>query len=36
VHTAKIATDKGDIVRVWEFDRLNFTTWQVDIFLGAL
>eukprot|EP00040_Diaphanoeca_grandis_P023668 m.129101 g.129101 ORF g.129101 m.129101 type:complete len:792 (+) comp29375_c0_seq12:86-2461(+) len=30
---AKIPTERGDIVRVWEFDRLNFTVWQVDMFL---
>jgi hypothetical protein len=32
-YTARIPTDKGDVVRVWEYDRLNHTTWQVDIFL---
>ena len=33
VWAAVIPTEKGDVVRVWEFDRLNATAWQVDILL---
>lgn len=38
VWTAIIPTEKGDMIRVWEFDRYNGTIWQVDILLyqGAL
>ena len=32
-YAAKISTKRGDVVRVWEYDRLNHTTWQVDIAL---
>ncbi len=33
-----INTPRGPVVRAWEYDRLNATVWQVDIFLsnGAL
>ncbi len=30
---AKINTDKGDVLRVYEFDRYNGTVWQVDMFI---
>lgn len=33
VHLARIATERGDIARVYEFDRFNGSVWQVDIFL---
>ena len=33
VFAAKIPTPRGDVARVWEFDRQNHTVWQVDIFL---
>lgn len=33
VWAAKIATARGDVLRVWEYDRLNHTTWQVDMML---
>lgn len=33
VWTASIPTPLGDVLRVWEYDRLNSTTWQVDILL---
>jgi hypothetical protein len=33
--TAIINTSKGDVVRVWEYDRLNRTTWQVDMLLDG-
>eukprot|EP00039_Didymoeca_costata_P027036 m.17268 g.17268 ORF g.17268 m.17268 type:complete len:788 (-) comp5965_c0_seq1:284-2647(-) len=33
VHLGKLSTEKGDVIRVWEFDRFNSTVWQVDIFL---
>ena len=29
VYSARIPTEKGDIIRVWEYDRLNHSTWQV-------
>eukprot|EP01062_Namystynia_karyoxenos_P073074 TRINITY_DN69916_c0_g1_i1.p1 TRINITY_DN69916_c0_g1~~TRINITY_DN69916_c0_g1_i1.p1 ORF type:complete len:812 (+),score=297.14 TRINITY_DN69916_c0_g1_i1:83-2437(+) len=35
VFLARIPTAKGDVVRVWEFDRLNNTVWQVDIMLDG-
>jgi len=28
---AKFDTEKGPVVRVWEFDRFNYSTWQVDV-----
>jgi len=31
--SAKMPTEYGDVVRVWEFDRINSTVWQVDILL---
>ena len=31
VYMAKIKTDLGPILRVYEFDRLNHTVWQVDM-----
>lgn len=33
VYTAKMETKKGTVVRVYEFDRYNGTTWQVDMLL---
>lgn len=38
VWVAKISTEKGDVVRAYEFDRYNGTVWQVDMLLfdGAL
>lgn len=33
VWTASIPTPHGDVLRVWEYDRLNGTTWQVDMLL---
>ena len=33
VWSAKLQTDRGPVLRVWEFDRLNKTTWQVDMLL---
>lgn len=33
VWTAKMETELGPLVRVWEYDRLNGTTWQVDVLL---
>ena len=33
VFTGILHTEKGDVVRVWEYDRQNHTVWSVDIFL---
>ena len=33
VWTAVLETDYGPLVRVWEFDRHNYTIWQVDMLL---
>lgn len=33
VWTAVLPSEHGDMVRVWEYDRLNKTTWQTDIIL---
>jgi hypothetical protein len=33
VWTAVIPSERGDVVRVWDYDRLNSTVWQVDILL---
>jgi hypothetical protein len=30
---AKVPSSRGDILRVYEFDRYNATVWQVDVFL---
>eukprot|EP01084_Bolivina_argentea_P150117 262158_1 len=30
---ATIETERGPVVRVWEYDRQNHTVWSVDIFL---
>lgn len=32
-YVAKIPTSKGDVLRVYEFDRYNYTVWQVDMFI---
>ena len=31
VYSATIPSERGDIVRVWDYDRLNNTVWQVDM-----
>lgn len=31
VYLARVETDRGDILRVYEYDRYNSTTWQVDM-----
>ena len=33
VYTAIIPTSKGNVTRVWEYDRQNHTVWSVDILL---
>ena len=34
VWAAAIPTEKGTVVRVWDFDRINATVWQVlDIYM---
>lgn len=33
VHVAKLDTERGPVVRVYEYDRYNNTAWQVDILL---
>ena len=33
VYVAKLRTERGDALRVWEFDRWNGTTWQLDLHL---
>ena len=33
VYVARIATSRGDAVRIWEFDRWNATVWQVDVWI---
>jgi len=34
VHMAKLETERGTVLRVYEFDRYNGTVWQVDMALG--
>ena len=36
VHAAVLETAKGPVVRVYEFDRIKNTTWQVDIMLDGI
>ena len=31
VYAAKVPTERGDILRLWEYDRTNHTVWQVDL-----
>jgi hypothetical protein len=31
VYSAKVPTERGDIIRVWEYDRVNHTVWSVDM-----
>jgi len=31
VYSATVPTERGDIVRVWEYDRVNHTVWSVDM-----
>ena len=31
VWTAVLPTERGPVVRVWEYDRLNSSVWQVDM-----
>ena len=33
VYVARLKTERGDAIRLWEFDRWNATTWQVDLHL---
>ena len=33
VYVAKLKTDRGDALRIWEHDRWNGTVWQVDLHL---
>ena len=33
VYMATVHTERGDVVRLWEFDRWNATTWQVDVYV---
>eukprot|EP00939_MAST-03C_sp_MAST-3C-sp1_P000462 g462.t1 len=33
VHTAVMNSDLGKVIRVWEYDRLNGTVWQVDMLI---
>ena len=33
-YLARVETERGDILRVYEFDRYNHTTWQVDMAIG--
>eukprot|EP00944_MAST-04C_sp_MAST-4C-sp1_P004738 g4738.t1 len=33
VYTAIIPTSKGNVTRVWEYDRQNHTVWSVDILM---
>jgi hypothetical protein len=32
-YAAKFDSEKGPVIRVWEFDRFNSSTWQVDMLL---
>eukprot|EP00658_Telonema_sp_P-2_P038159 TRINITY_DN2741_c0_g2_i2.p1 TRINITY_DN2741_c0_g2~~TRINITY_DN2741_c0_g2_i2.p1 ORF type:complete len:753 (-),score=124.49 TRINITY_DN2741_c0_g2_i2:115-2373(-) len=34
-YLAKIQTERGIVVRAWEYDRLNHTVWSVDILLDG-
>ena len=36
VHAAVLETAKGPVVRVYEFDRIKNTTWQVDIMVDGI
>ena len=31
---ARMTTDRGDMLRVYEFDRYNGTVWQVDMIIA--
>lgn len=33
VWVARVQSDRGDVVRVYEFDRYNMTVWQVDMLI---
>lgn len=33
VYVARLSTSRGDALRIWEYDRWNGTTWQVDLHL---
>ena len=33
VYVATLPTERGEMVRLWEYDRVNGTTWQVDVLL---
>ena len=35
VWAARLATERGDMVRIWEFDRYNGTVFQVDVLLDG-
>ncbi|GMH51626.1 hypothetical protein TrST_g11002 [Triparma strigata] len=35
LHTARVSTDKGEVVRVFEYDRYNSTVFQVDMMLDG-
>lgn len=34
VHLARVETERGSMVRVYEFDRYNGTVWQVDMIIS--
>ena len=33
VHAALLTTERGPLLRIWEFDRFNASVWQVDMML---
>lgn len=35
VWAAKLATERGDVVRIWEYDRYNGSVYQVDMILDG-
>ena len=34
VYVARVETERGDVLRIWEFDRWNASTWQVRVVRG--
>lgn len=34
VYMARMTTDRGEMLRVYEFDRYNGTVWQVDMIIA--
>ena len=35
-YVARFETERGDVLRVWQYERVSGAVWQVDMVLGSL